>query len=90
MNSYSIHFTNKLYVSFILFSCIWNQKPCDLDHDFVTTITDVGVCYTFNSGINQSARVVTEHGKTTSMKYGDNKMKNGGGVMGWRLGNLGS
>ena len=42
---------------------LWDGGWVTLDHDFVTTITDVGVCYTFNSGINQSARVVTEHGK---------------------------
>ena len=69
---------------------LWDGGWVTLDHDFVTTITDVGFCYTFNSGINQSARVVTEHGKKTSMKYGNNKVTNGGGVMGLRLGNLGS
>ena len=29
-------------------SCSWKGQPCDIDGDFVTVNTDLGVCYTFN------------------------------------------
>ena len=28
--------------------CTWNGRPCNINQDFKTTITDLGVCYTFN------------------------------------------
>lgn len=29
---------------------MWDGEPCE-DDDFVVTLTDFGVCYTFNSGV---------------------------------------
>ena len=34
--------------SFVRFSCRWHGKPCDIENDFVTTLTDHGICYKFN------------------------------------------
>ena len=30
------------------FRCKWNDKTCNIIKDFKTTLTDLGVCYTFN------------------------------------------
>ncbi|XP_060079768.1 uncharacterized protein LOC132559172 [Ylistrum balloti] len=35
-----------------IFRCLWKGLPCSTD-DFKTTMTDHGVCYTFNEGMNQ-------------------------------------
>ncbi len=41
-------------------SCTWHGNPCDKETDFVVTITDLGVCYTFN--MKEPALEVTEPG----------------------------
>ena len=38
------------------------MAPCDLERDFVQTITDVGVCYTFNSAKSHSRKTVKDYG----------------------------
>ena len=40
--------------------CTWHGNPCDKETDFVTTLTDLGVCYTFN--MKEPALEVTEPG----------------------------
>ena len=30
------------------FRCKWHGKTCNITKDFKTTLTDLGVCYTFN------------------------------------------
>ena len=44
------------------FSCTWNGKPCDYSSDISQTLTEFGVCYTFNSGNNSIARTVNKSG----------------------------
>ena len=43
------------YVSFSV-SCRWKGTPCSHD-DFQLTVTDAGVCYTFNSRISPNSTV---------------------------------
>ena len=38
------------------------MAPCDLERDFVQTITDVGVCYTFNSAKSHPRKMVKDYG----------------------------
>ena len=33
----------------IFFSCYWDGERCDIERDFQQIITDLGVCYSFNS-----------------------------------------
>ena len=43
-------------------SCIWDRKECQAD-DFSTSVTDHGVCYTFNSGQNGLVRMASQTGE---------------------------
>ena len=49
---------NISYVS----SCTYKGEACNITRDFVTTMTDLGVCYTFNSGKIVEPLEVTESG----------------------------
>ena len=42
------------------YSCTWHGNPCDIENDFVLTLTDLGVCYTFN--MKEPALHVSEPG----------------------------
>ena len=48
-------------------SCTWRKQPCDLSVDFVRTMTDMGVCYTFNSGRRGSPLNVTDSGSGNAL-----------------------
>ena len=44
---------NKIHISANFYGmlnsrCKWNGKTCNITKDFKTTLTDLGVCYTFN------------------------------------------
>ena len=43
-------------------SCTYKGEACNISRDFVTTMTDLGVCYTFNSGKTVEPLEVTESG----------------------------
>ncbi len=47
------------------FSCTWNAKSCDVEQDFDTIFTGIGVCYTFNGGA--SPRYATEPGSNAGL-----------------------
>ena len=62
------YITLSFHVVFFLFhSCTWQGKPCNISEDFVTTLTDLGVCYTFNSGLKKAQITVTESGTIISV-----------------------
>ena len=48
-------------ITFVPVSCKWLGKSCNTEKDFVTTLTDLGVCYTFNS--MEPALTLSEPGK---------------------------
>ena len=53
----------KIFKSFIFNSCYWNGQRCDIKGDFEQVITDLGVCYSFNSNnTHRKQFVVTEEG----------------------------
>ena len=54
--------THMYPVCVLLCSCSWKGEPCNINRDFVTTLTDTGVCYTFNSGENADPLLVMESG----------------------------
>ena len=62
-------FRNRILMKFLYVRCTWQGKKCDVDISFDTTLTDLGVCYTFNNNINDGSNgggkslTVTESGK---------------------------
>lgn len=45
----------------MLLTCYFENRPCDIS-DFVTKITSLGICYTFNSGDNQPLLYTDKYG----------------------------
>ena len=45
--------------------CTWQNNPCNLGGDFNTTVTDLGVCYTFNG--MKPALSVSEPGQSSNV-----------------------
>ena len=53
----------QMIFSLLNYSCYWNGERCDLKRDFGQVITDLGVCYSFNSNqTNRPQYVVSEEG----------------------------
>ena len=42
-----------------LLRCTFNEEKCDLKKDFIKQRTSYGVCYTFNSGKNNTVKQTT-------------------------------
>ena len=53
--------------------CVWQGQECDVDESFKTTLTDLGVCYTFNNYHNGESLTVTEAGE---LSYTENHCMN--------------
>lgn len=51
----------------MLYRCIWKGKECN-HTNFTTILTDMGVCYTFNSGIEADILRVSSPGNTFGLK----------------------
>ena len=50
------------HVAFVC-SCKWRGRPCNVEKDFKTSLTENGVCYTFTGGSQGAPLTVTDFGK---------------------------
>ena len=44
-------------------SCYWHSSPCDVERDFTEILTDLGLCYQFNSHKRKELLSVKEAGE---------------------------
>lgn len=51
----------------MLLNCYFESRPCDIS-DFVTKITSLGICYTFNSGENQPVLYTDKYGYENGLR----------------------
>ena len=51
----------------MLLTCNFESRPCDTS-DFVTTVTSLGLCYTFNSGENQPVVYTDKYGYENGLR----------------------
>ncbi|ELU15723.1 hypothetical protein CAPTEDRAFT_201141 [Capitella teleta] len=47
--------------------CTWKSKRCNLATDFEITATDLGICYTFNSGNDGEVKSVMDSGSSVAL-----------------------
>ena len=57
-----------------VFRCRWDGQPCD-ETNFTTTLTDHGLCYTFNSGKLMPAFIISQTGMEQNEHHVPNKIK---------------